>query len=131
MSRIKRMVKSHFVKVQDQNWTPMQLMEDDVREFAPTIAGDERFVFIASGQYQQIGDEINYSSGRIRGNLVGGIDCIRHYPGAPVPFKRNWLAVVDSLTDEEHLLLDGPHKEERRHHLKALPPYGCKITLVK
>jgi hypothetical protein len=129
MSRIKRIVRAQFVKVQDQNWTPMQLMEDDVREFAPRIAGDERFVFIASGQYQY-GNEIAYSSGRIRGNLVGGIDCIRRYPGAPVPFKRDWLAVVDSSTDKEHLLLDGPHKEEGNHHLKGLPPYGCKITFI-
>jgi hypothetical protein len=76
-------------------------------------------------------DGVYYPSDRIKdGVLVGGMDVIRCHPGDPVPFKRDWYAIVASPSDEENLLVDGPKKEKGRHYFQEFPHPKVKITII-
>jgi hypothetical protein len=126
------MPREQFEKVQDQHWLQLQLLGDDVPEWArPTypLSGNVQFLLIASGE------RITYTpyviQGRVYGSLVGGIDLIRVYPdGALVPFKRDWYAVAGSHNDDRFLFVDGPFKQRDNHYLQDLSQYGCRIEIL-
>jgi hypothetical protein len=123
------MPRGQFEKVQDQHWLQVQLFGEDVPRFAyPQHPIDGvQMLWIASGE--RISYTPYHISNRVCGSLVGGVDVIRVYEGASVPFKRDWYAVVDSLNDDQFLFVDGPIKQKDNHHLIDLSQYGCRCRI--
>ena len=56
---------------------------------------------------------------RAASQLVGGIDVYRHSPDDPLPFNKDWYAVVTHPDDPIMLLVDGPQKDAE-HWLESI-----------
>ena len=125
--RVKKILRGAFQPVMDHHWTPVELADDSLPEFAEAIPRRILFRFLASGQENAA---TPYTSTRITsGRLVGGCDVYRHAPDDPVRFNKDWYAIVDPGNDSEHLLVDGPQKDAE-HWLDEVPPRYAGVQLL-
>lgn len=120
MARIKKISRALFEVVMDRHWTPVELVEDALPEFAKAVPSEVRFRVLASGEYNAAVVR-NYTSKLIpAGELVGGVDVYRNAPDDPVALNKDWYAVVRSPHDPTMLLVDGPIRDDE-HWLHELP----------
>jgi hypothetical protein len=61
--------------------------------------------------------------------LIGGIDVYRNAPDDPVEFNKDWYAVLWNNSDDQHLLIRGPHRPEIDHWLNDIPKQVKQISL--
>lgn len=127
MSRLKRILRSEFEEVLNRGSEPVVLEGEAMPRFLRAIPDAVRCRIIASGQDIAAA---HYSSELLsEGLLVGGIDVYRHSPDDPVPFNKDWYAVVATATDPTFLFVDGPKKEEHRW-LPEIPERYAGVEII-
>lgn len=127
MRRLKKIQKSEFEVVFAAEWKPVTLEGDAIPSFARNFPGTLRCTFIASGEVQAAA---HYPTPLLPdARLVGGIDVWREAPDDPVPYNKDWYAVLESDTDKGSLFLDGPQKDSEHWHDKIPSRYiGARVV---
>ena len=109
--KLKKMSVDEFEAVMQRNWTSVGLVGDALPSWMDGIPDSVMALTLASGVCSMDASH-PYSSEQIpSGQLIGGIDVYRHSPDDPVPFNKDWYAVVTHPDDSTTLLVDGPKKD--------------------
>jgi hypothetical protein len=117
--KLKRMPLDEFEAVMERNWTPVKLVGEALPSWMDGIPETVMAATLASGVCST-GASSHYSSPKIpSGLLIGGMDVYRHAPDDPVPFNKDWYAIVTHPDDPTMLLVDGPHKDAE-HWLESI-----------
>lgn len=123
MGKIKTLVVAEFEEVFERGWRPVVLVGEALPGFTKSIPAH---CIIASGELSSA--EL-YSSYRVSGRLVGGIDVYRDSPDDPVPLNKDWYAVVACTDRPSVLLVDGPLKDGE-HWLDKIPERYAQAEIV-
>lgn len=108
--KLKLMPAAEFEAVMERNWTPVKLVGKALPSWMDGIPDTVMAATLASGVCR-VGAAHPYSSAKIpSGLLIGGMDVYRHSPDDPVPYNKDWYAVVAQLGDPTMFLVDGPQK---------------------
>lgn len=127
MQRPKLIRRKDFEAVLAENYRPIVLEGDARPEFA---RGIPQARIIGSGEELFMAPP--YPNPRIRGaRLIGGIDVWREVTDDPVPWNKDWYAVVESPSDPEYLYAIGPQKDHE-HWSKEIPAryQGIKVVVL-
>ena len=101
---------TEFEAVMKRNWTPVKLVGDALPSWMKNIPKSVMVETLASGT--GVNSSPLYSSRQIpSGQLIGGMDIYRHSPDDPVPFNKDWYAIVAHPEDPTVLLVDGPQRD--------------------
>jgi len=118
MSRIKTVTRAQLQDLISCDWEPVQFTLNSIPACLSGIPPD---VFYAAYGSISPSQATPYSSPAIPGGqLIGGIDVIRHSPDDPVLLNKDWYALVEPDGDSRMYLLDGP-KNPHDHWLDDLP----------
>jgi len=116
--KLKLMPAAEFEAVKERNWTPVKLVGDALPSWMANIPESVMAETMASGT--GVIPARPYASEQIpSGQLIGGMDIYRNSPDDPVPFNKDWYAVVAHPDDPIMLLVDGPHKDAE-HWLESI-----------
>ncbi|TAK94640.1 MAG: hypothetical protein EPO07_16415 [Verrucomicrobia bacterium] len=116
--KLKFMTVEEFRVVMERNWTPVQFVGDALPSWMQNIPESIMAGVLLSGTGPVSSQ--SYSSKQIpSGELIGGIDVYRHSPDDPVPFNKDWYAVVKHPGDPTMLIVDGPQKDAE-HWLESI-----------
>lgn len=116
--KLKLMPVLEFEEVMTLNWSRVRLASEALPSWMKSIPKSVMVETLASGT--GVASAQNYSSEQIpSGKLIGGIDVYRHAPDDPVPFNKDWYAIVVHPDDPTMLLVDGPQKDAE-HWLESI-----------
>lgn len=116
--KLKLMPKDEFEEVMKLDWVPVKLVGEAKPSWMRNIPESVMAGTLASGTGITAGKY--YESAQIpSGLLIGGIDIYRHAQDDPVPFNKDWYAVVVHPNDPTMLLVDGPQKDAE-HWLESI-----------
>lgn len=116
--KLKFMPAAEFEAVMKRNWVPVRLMGTALPAWMENIPESVMAETLASGNGSTLLQP--YTSEQISsGLLIGGMDVYRHSPDDPVPFNKDWYAVVAHPDDPTMLLVDGPQKDAE-HWLESI-----------
>jgi len=117
--KLKLMPAVEFKAVMERKWTPVKLVGDALPLWMNGIPETVMAATLASG-VQSFDSARSYSSPQIpSGLLIGGMDIYRYAPGDPVPFNKDWYAIVVHPDNLTMLLVDGPQKDAE-HWLESI-----------
>jgi len=128
--KLKVMPIEEFKAIMECNWTPVRLVGDALPTWMKNIPESVLAGTLASGTCSF--PTKPYKSNQISsGKLIGGMDIYRNAPDDPVPFNKDWYAIVTHPEDSTVLLVDGPHKDAE-HWLESISERceGLKILGV-
>lgn len=112
----------------ERHWTPVELRDESLPDFARSNPENTLYRFLASGEANNASP---YSSRTVpSGRLVGGFDVYRHSPDDPVRLDKDWYAVIDPGQNSDTLLVDGPIKDHE-HWLNEVPERFDGVQLLK
>jgi hypothetical protein len=110
--KLKKMSLAEFEDVRKRDWVAVELVGDALPKWARAIAESSIFATALASGTCNIAQSQPYQSAHIpSGQLIGGIDVYRRSPDDPVPFNKDWYAVVSVSDDSTMLLVDGPQKD--------------------
>jgi hypothetical protein len=109
--KLKKMSVTNFEAVMQRDWMPVKLVGDALPPWARNIPESVLATALASGTCNVVRSQPYQSQQIPSGQLIGGLDIYRHSPDDPVPFNKDWYAVVRSPDDPTLLLVDGPQKD--------------------
>jgi hypothetical protein len=116
--KLKLMPVAEFEAVMQRNWIPVKLVGDALPSWMGNIPESIMAEVLVSGACPM--SSRPYSSEQISSaELIGGIDVYRHSPDDPVPFNKDWYAVIKHPHDPTMLLVDGPQKDAE-HWLESI-----------
>jgi hypothetical protein len=116
--KLKLMPVEEFKAIMEHNWTPVRLVGDALPSWMNQIPKSILAETLASGTGLAAANL--YQSSQIpSGHLIGGMDIYRHSPDDPVPFNKDWYAIVTHPSDPTMLLVDGPQRDEE-HWLESI-----------
>lgn len=121
---------SEFEEIMKLNWSRVKLAGEALPSWMKSIPESVMVETLASGT--GVASAQNYSSEQIpSGKLIGGIDVYRRASDDPVPFNKDWYAVVVHPDNPTMLLVDGPQKDAE-HWLESIAERceGIKILGV-
>ena len=116
--KLKLMATAEFEAVMERNWTPVRLVGDALPAWMENIPESVLAETLASGVCP-MSSKPYYGEQIPSGDLIGGMDIYRHAPDDPVPFNKDWYAVVKHPADPTLLLVDGPQKDAE-HWLESI-----------
>jgi len=102
---------AEFEDVMKREWTRVSLVGTALPSWASGIPDSVFALALASGTHNLVHAQPYHSSHIPSGQLIGGFDIYRHAPDDPVPFNKDWYAVVRDVADPTMLLIDGPQKD--------------------
>ena len=117
--KIKLMPAVQFEAIMKGNWTPVKLVGDALPSWMNGIPEPMMAATLASGVCPMGATDFYKSQTIPSGILIGGIDVYRHAPDDPVPFNKDWYAVVIHPDDPTMLLVDGLQKDAE-HWLESI-----------
>ncbi len=125
MKRLKAIRRSDFEVVLAEDWRPVVLEGNARPEFTRRIP---QACIIASGQ--DLATAPPYRCPQLPdARLVGGIDAWRSVTDDPVPFNKDWYAVVASPSDPDYVFAVGPQRD-LEHWSSEIPSRYDRIKVV-
>lgn len=94
-----------------REWTPVKLVGEALPRWMDNMPDSIFATALASGTCNVVQSQPYQSVQIPSGQLIGGMDIYRHSPDDPVPFNKDWYAVVRTADDAAILLVDGPQKD--------------------
>jgi hypothetical protein len=127
--KLKKMPLSEFQAVMTREWTPVKLVGDALPSWASGIPESVLATALASGTCNVDQSKLYHSEQIPAGQLIGGFDIYGHAPDDPVPFNKDWYAVVKGPDDSTVLLIDGPQKDAEHWLFSIAEPCGLVEVL--